>query len=247
MYGYMLSVMLHLILALLTTIGAFGVFLYWRKEDFSKHSPRRNIMIFFIFFTFYHLSLSLPYLFFGGNLKAMAIGYNFGIFFLFLMSVPMMSILLRIYDFAPEKIKNINLGFLAIGFLIVAGLFLDLHLPVIDKTGFIIWKVNPVLGIINAVVIAFLPFIFGFSFWRNRPSNIGWVERIKLSLLSSGSFIFSLACVYFAAQNLLMVISAFVFVTLGVLFWIIAFFIPKQETAPVSPPKQRDGEPFDAA
>ncbi len=223
------SVILHLILAFLTLVGAVGVYIYWWRDGFVKKSPRKQLFLFFIFFTAYHLFLSLPFLFFHGNLRLMAFGYNFAILAIFLMSVPIFRVYLGFYELSPQKIKLIINTFLLVGIALIIGLFYDLRLPFIDESGFIIWRVNLFLGILNTIVIGTLPFLFGLSFLKNLPRGITSIEKVKVFFLSFGSFSFALSCIYFAVQNLFMVIIAFIFVTLGIIFWIISLFIHRKK------------------
>lgn len=227
----MATSVLHLSLAFLTFLGVIIAYVIWSRGGLGD-KPIKNIFYFFIFFTFYNLFLSLPFFLFNQNPRIMAQGYNLAIASIFLMCVPMWRMYLKIFwDMPQQIIKTIIICFLAIGSAVVLSQFLDLHLPLIDESGFVVWKPNFVTGIITSISIGILPFLFGISLSRDYPKAITFKGRLKLILLSVGSFSFVAACVYFIAQNLFMVISAFILVSLGIILWLVAFSIPSQKSS----------------
>ena len=81
----MLSVILHLLLALMLMVGLEVTYRLWQKKKFALDSVA-YFFLFYLFFTGYNLSLSLPFLFYPQNLVFLAWGYNLAIVFCFLPS-----------------------------------------------------------------------------------------------------------------------------------------------------------------
>lgn len=227
----MATAILHLSLAFLTFLGVIIAYVIWSRGGFGD-KPIKNIFYFFIFFTFYNLFLSLPFFLYNQNARIMAQGYNLAIAFMFLTCVPMWRMHLKVFWNFPRQIINVMMVFfLIIGSAVVFSQFLDLHLPLIDESGFMVWKPNFVTGVITSISIGILPFFFGISLSKDYPKAITFKERLKLILLSAGSFSYTAACVYFIAQNIFMVISAFILVSLGTILWLIAFSIPSKKSS----------------
>lgn len=222
------TAILHLILAFLTAIGALVTYIFWRKNAFQNQNIKM-FFIFFVLFTGYHLFLSLPFFFTPDNLTAMAWGYIFAIVFLFLMCVPMWKLILRILSVSDKTIKSIIRGFLLICMIITLIQIYDFRLPIIHQSGFIIWNVNLFSAWFTSIAVGILPFLFGFSFFKNWPKNVTTVEKLKAFFFSIGGFTYGLACVYFIAWNVDMIISAFILVTLGTILFIMPFLIPKRK------------------
>lgn len=220
----MISAILHLILAFLTAVGAVGIYYkFVRKTGYIK-----ELFCFFVFFTAYHLFLSLPFFFSSGNLAIMAWGYNFAILFLFLLSASVVIIEFQILNI-PNKKNLLCLVFLALGLTTVFLQIFNFRLPLIHKSGFIIWNVNILSKLIATMAASLTALSWSALLFKNWPKNACFTGKLKTVLLGAGTFMFALACVYFFAYNVAMVISAFIFVSVGTILCTAGFLIPKRK------------------
>ncbi len=224
----MITAILHFILAVFTAFASTVTYFLWQKTGFQDKN-KKGFFYFFIFFTGYHLCLSLPFFITPQNFAFLTRGYIFAIVFLFLMCVPMWKLVLGLVNVSAKATKFIIGIFLLIGFSVFLIEIYDFHLPIIHQSGLIIWNANLLAAWLTSVCVGILPFLFGFTLFKNYPRNIGLVEKLKTIFFSSGSFAFSVACVYFIAQNVIMVISAFIFVSLGIILFTLPFLIPKRK------------------
>lgn len=221
----MISAILHLILAFLTAVGAVGIYYkFVRKTGYIK-----ELFCFFVFFTAYHLFLSLPFFFSSGNLAIMAWGYNFAILFLFLICVSVVVIELQILNIPNRKKRFFMAGFFSLGLITVLLQTFNFCLPIIHKSGFIIWNVNILSKLIATMAASLTALSWSALLFKNWPKNVCFTGKLKTVLLGAGTFMFALACVYFFAYNVAMVISAFIFVSVGTILCTAGFLIPKRK------------------
>lgn len=224
----MTTTILHFILAIFTAIASVITYSLWHKGNFQDINKKR-FFIFFVFFTAYHLCLSLPYLFLQKNLTAMSWGYISAIVFLFLFCLPMWKLILGLANVSTKATKFIIGIFLLIGLL---GFFIkiyDFQLPIIHSSGLIIWNADLISAWLTFICVGTLPFSFFVFFFKNYPKNLGFDEKLKTIFFGGGGLTYSLACVYFIAWNVDMVISAFILVTLGTILFIMPFLMPKRK------------------
>ncbi len=226
----MISAILHLVLSLLTAVSAVVVYGIWRRNKL-KRQVMKDFLVFFIFFTAYHLFLSLPFFLFKADPAMMAWGYNFAVFFVFLILVPIYrTIIFYIMGMLPGK-GNFLLGMLLlVGFAAATLQIYDFRLPIISPSGFIIWNANLASGLITFSAVALAVALWLVIFLRNRPENLGHMEKFKTALYSLSFIMFTIASIYFIARNLIMVYTAFITVTLGTIFMTIDFLIPKEKS-----------------
>lgn len=211
----MISVILHLALALMNATAAAAVYWIWTKED-HRQKLMGYLFIFYTAFAGYHLSLSLPFYIFGGNLTTMAWGYNLAIAFVFLLLVPMYTMMIfQVLGFTAKGIKRFIAVFFLTGATVVLIQVLDFRLPVIIEPGFILWSNNFVAGLLTFLAGASVAVVWTVIFLKNRPVSLSVAEKAKIYLFTLSGLMFSIASVYFIARNLTMVIIAFIFVFIG--------------------------------
>ncbi len=224
----MVSSILHLCLALTTAVGAIATYAL-RKKDVSREKLLKKFSVFFTLFTFYHLFLALPFLLFKAEPCAMAWGYNLAIFMVFPIMIPIYKTMLS--DILELNRRRINLW---ISFLLLAGLvavtfqFYDFRPPLIDASGFIIWNGNFISGLIALSVVVLGMILWLVIYHKNLPSNLSLRVKIKTTLYTLSFLMFTISTVYFIAYWLILVYVAFITVTLGTIFLIIDFLIPKE-------------------
>lgn len=225
----MLSVVFHFALSLLNIIGAIAAYFILKKED-SRKNIMEHLFLFFVFFTGYHLSLALPFWFYPGNLTAMAWGYNIAIAFLFLLLAPMYSIM--VFQILGVPVKRLSFYikiFLLFGLLPVLLQVCDFHLPTIDDSGFIIWNNNLIAGAISALAGASIAVIWTIIFFKNKPADLSFADKLRATVYTIGGLMFSLASIYFIARNVTMVILAFIFVFVGTILMNVIVLIPEKK------------------
>lgn len=220
----MISAILHLILAFLTSIGAVGIYYKFVR----KGGHIKDFFWFYVFFTAYHLFLSLPFFLTSGNLTIMAWGYNFAILSLFIFLAPVIMIEFQIINMPKRKRKILISSFLLSGLIAVLLQVFIFRLPIIHESGFIIWNANILSKLIATLAAVLTSLSWSLFLFKNWPKNISFVEKLKTVFLGTGAFVFALACVYFSAYNVAMVISAFIFVSIGTVLSTACFLIPKK-------------------
>ncbi|MEW5907679.1 MAG: hypothetical protein AB1643_00635 [Patescibacteria group bacterium] len=224
----MKTIILHFILASITAIASVVAYLGWRATKYSE-DVKRGFFLFFFFFIGYHLSLVFPFLIFGANLRAIAWGYIVAIIFIFLLLVPIWRIVLnRLFGLSIKKINFIITLLLLAGLLVTIIEIYDFRLPIFDESGFIFWNANIIAALITSFSAAILETVSIFYLIKNWPSNLSTFKKIKTALFMFGLMMFIIACIYFLAFNLTMVITAFVTVSLGTLSFLITLLIRDQ-------------------
>lgn len=195
--------------------AAAAVYWIWTKED-HRQKLMGHLFVFYAAFTGYHLSLSLPFYIFGGDLAAMAWGYNLAVAFVFLLLTPMYAMMIfQVLGFSIKGIKRFMAIFFLAGATVVLIQVLDFRLPMIIDPGFILWNNNFTAGLLTFLAGASVSVIWVVIFLKNRPVNLNIAEKIKIYLFTLSGLMFSTASVYFIARNLTMVIIAFIFVFIG--------------------------------
>jgi len=231
----MISAILHLVLSLLTAIGALVSYEIWIRNK-SQRQAMKDFVAFFIFFTVYHLLLSVPFFLFKADPVVMAWGYNFAVLFVFLILIPIYRTIIFYVMGMPRNKGNFLLGMLLlVGFAVVTLQIYYFRLPIIDPSGFIIWNSNLISGLITFSAVAFAVMLWVAIFLKNRPENLGHMEKFKTALYTLSFIMFTIASIYFIACNLAMVYTAFITVTLGTILMVIEFLIPKEEGEGKSP------------
>ncbi len=225
----MLSIILHSILAILTTFGVVVFYCILRKG--KKENPiMKNIFLFYAFLLGYHLSLILPFLFSGGDLKTMAWGYNLAVVFLFLLVSAFLVVEFNILGFSRKKSRTILVSFMSVCLFVVLLQIYDFRLPIILPSGFILWNAN----LAGAWITALAGFVAAMTFvaisLRNWPANLNFNEKLKNTLLIIGLFSFGISSImHFPARSFTQILLAFVFIYAGTIFFTAAFLVPKKK------------------
>ncbi|NOY35769.1 MAG: hypothetical protein GXP44_02530 [bacterium] len=225
----MLSIILHSILAILTTFGV-AVFYFILRKGKKENSIMKNIFLFYSFLLGYHLSLILPFLFSGGDLKTMAWGYNLAVVFIFLLVSAFLMVEFSILGFSRRKSRTVIAFFMSICLFVVLLQIYDFRLPVILSSGFILWNANLAAAWITALAGFVAAMIFVVVSLRNWPANLNFNEKLKNVLLVIGLFSFGVSSImHFPARGFTQILLAFVFIYAGTIFFTAAFLVPKKK------------------
>jgi len=225
----MLSIILHSILAILTTFGVV-IFYFILKKGKKKNPIMKNIFWFYSFLVGYHLSLILPFLFSGGDLKTMAWGYNLAVVFLFLLVSAFLMVEFDILGFSKKKSRTILVSFMSVCLFVVLLQIYDFRLPIILPSGFILWNANLAAAWITALAASITAMTFVAISLKNWPANLNFNEKLKNILLNIGLFSFAVSSImHFPARGFTQILLAFVFIYAGTIFFTAAFLVPKKK------------------
>lgn len=190
----------------------------------------KNIFLFYFFLVGYHLSLILPFLFSGGDLTAMAWGYNLAVVFLFLLVSSFLLVEFNILGFSRKKSMAIITAFMSVCALVVLLQIYDFRLPIILPSGFILWNANLAAAWVTALAGFIAAMIFVYISLKNWPANLNLNEKIKNTLLVTALFAFGISSImHFPARGFTQILLAFVFIYTGTILFTAAFLVPKKK------------------
>jgi hypothetical protein len=225
----MLTSILHLVLALMLMVGLEITYRLWQKKKFAPEFIS-YFFVFFLFFAGYNLALSLPYLFFAQNPFLLGWGYILAMVFLFLTFGVMFKLEMELYGVKPMN-ASFFLGVTTFaGVLVVALQIMDFRLPFFYSSGLILWNVNPLAGWITGLAALLPGTSMAFTLYYISAKGLSAYEKTKRFLITVGGLALGVAgLAYFPARNEWQIVTAFIFIFLGICFFILAFSLPQKE------------------
>jgi hypothetical protein len=227
----MLTTIIHLVCAFIFIFGSIPVYVDWKKSlAGNNHVQVGLLLLFCVCNVGFNLALSLPYLIFGWDTGALAVGYDFAVVFLILM----VMMLLRLGMALSLEKRAVTLS--VQGFLIGCGVaavwlqIIDFRPPVLFPSGFIMWNADIIAGALTGVVSFIVASAFAYELVKNRPADLSSEARRKVRRLATSLALFALAGIlYFPARTQWQVVSAFFAYAFGTLVFVMTFLVKSKK------------------
>lgn len=224
----MLTAFIHLFSIPFIAICAVLTYFNWKKDKFH-HKMTRLLLLFFIFFTAYQLSLSLPYLMSGGNLRIAGWGYNLAIAFVFLAINPMIELEMVFTRTGEKRKKIIKNIFILLGLAIVGWQLYKFQLPIASESGFIFWNANSIGAWLTSLATFLISSLIVIQIIIRWPSGLGLAEKTKSFFFCVGAASLGIsALIYYTSQNIAQSTVSSVAAYIGCIFVTAAVLFPER-------------------
>ncbi len=226
----MISATLHFII-FISLLGLSGILFY--RYLLSKYKSNQILSFSFAMISLAVYNFLLAFPLFTNNLISLAISYNIAITFFFIVLLLILNVALQMMNINRYTVSFFLSSLATIGISSLFLQFYQLRLPIVYNGKFIFWNADPIAEWTTSLAGFIVALVWAFVIIKNVKHMRNSFQKIKSTFLASSAILIGLASLIYFHSSVVSIISAFVFLLMGVLSLLISislkYFLPSKQ------------------